>query len=77
MSIGPVASELNVQAHAPVVDTERTQQSSTIQTQQIRNLPINRRHFLDFALLTPGVVETNHMVDGTDYRVVQARLSRG
>jgi hypothetical protein len=72
MVLTQVTTEVSVVAEAPVVDSERTQQSSTIQTQQIRNLPINRRNYLGFALLTPGVVETNDIVDGTDFRVVQA-----
>ncbi|MGH9631875.1 MAG: carboxypeptidase regulatory-like domain-containing protein, partial [Bryobacteraceae bacterium] len=72
MEVSQVATEISVTAEAPVVDSERTQQASTIQWQQIRNLPINRRNYLDYALLTPGVVETNDIVDGTDFRVVQA-----
>lgn len=75
MVLGQVSAEVNIMAETPAVDVERTQQSSTIQTQQIRNLPINRRNYLDFALLTPGVVETTSMVDGTDYRVLQAPQS--
>lgn len=73
--LSDVSTEVSVQAEAQTVDVQRTQQSSTIQTQQIRNLPINRRNYLDFALLTPGVVETTSMVDGSDYRVVQAPQS--
>jgi hypothetical protein len=75
MVLTQVSTEVMVEANASVVESERTQQANTIQTQQIRNLPINRRNYLDFALLTPGVVETNDMVDGTDYRVVQAPQS--
>jgi hypothetical protein len=75
MILSEVSQEVNVIAETPVVDVERTQQSSTVQRQQIVNLPINRRNYLDFALLTPGVVETTTMVDGNDYRVVQAPQS--
>lgn len=75
MVVSQVSTEVSVIAEPPVVDSQRTQQSSTLQSQQIRNLPINRRNYLDFALLTPGVVETNDLVDGTDYRVVQAPQS--
>jgi hypothetical protein len=41
----------------------------------VENLPINRRSYLDFALLAPGVVETNDLVDDNDYRVAQAPQS--
>ncbi len=75
LSLSQLETELNVKAEPPVVETERTQQAATIQTEQILNLPINRRSYLDLALLTPAVVETNDMVDGTDYRVVQAPQS--
>lgn len=75
MVVSQVTTELNVEAHAPVLDTDRTQQASFIQSEQINNLPINRRSYLDFALLTPGVFETNHMVDSTDFRVVQTPQS--
>jgi hypothetical protein len=73
--VSNVSTEVSVVADAPVVESERTQQSSTIQTQQLRNVPINRRNYLDYALLTPGVTETTSMVDGTDFRVVQAPQS--
>jgi hypothetical protein len=75
MTVGQVTTEVSVSAEIPAVEPERTQQSSTLQSQQILNLPINRRNYLDFALLTPGVAETNDMVDGTDFRVVQAPQS--
>ncbi|HET8550417.1 MAG TPA: TonB-dependent receptor, partial [Bryobacteraceae bacterium] len=75
MMVGQVTTEVNVSGEMSTVEPERTQQSSTLQSQQILNLPINRRNYLDFALLTPGVAETNDLVDGTDFRVVQAPQS--
>ena len=75
LEVGAVTTEITVQAEPPVVETERTQQANTIDRQRIDGLPINRRNYLDFALLAPGVVETNHLVDSTDYRVVQTPQS--
>jgi len=75
LAVSALSTEVHVAAEVPGVEVQRTQQSSTVQTQQIQNLPINRRNYLDFALLTPGVVETTSMVDATDYRVVQAPQS--
>src|SRR5262249_54016869 len=46
-----------VETDEPMIETERTHQSSTITQRPINNLPINGRNFLDFARLTPGVVE--------------------
>lgn len=75
MAVSAMAIEVDVVAEASVIEPQRTQQASTIESVRIRNLPINRRNYLDFALLTPAVVETNDMVDGTDYRVVQTPQS--
>src|SRR5689334_12585398 len=47
---------VQVNAEAPVVETTRTSQSDTVGDRQIANLPTNGRNFLDFTLLTPGVV---------------------
>ena len=50
------ASEtVNVTAEAPVVETTRTQVSSTVNERAVANLPANGRNFIDFVLLTPGV----------------------
>jgi hypothetical protein len=75
LSLLAVATEVTVDAEIPVVEPGRTQQANTIESVRIRNLPINRRNYLDFALLAPGVFETNDLVDGTDFRVVQAPQS--
>src|SRR5215468_88797 len=53
---GPIDSVL-VETAEPLIETERTHQSSTITQRPINKLPINGRNFLDFARLTPGVVE--------------------
>jgi hypothetical protein len=66
---------VTVSEEAAQVDATRTQQADAISQRQIMNLPVNRRSYLDLALLTPGVTETSTLVDGTDYRVVQAPQS--
>lgn len=68
-------SEVVVTTQAPVIEMNRTQQSSTIDSLRLANLPINRRNYLDFALLTPGVVETNNLVENTDFRLAQTPQS--
>jgi outer membrane receptor protein involved in Fe transport len=40
---------------SPAIETSRTQVSNNVNEQQIRELPVNGRNFIDFALLTPGV----------------------
>ncbi|MDQ2899562.1 MAG: carboxypeptidase-like regulatory domain-containing protein, partial [Acidobacteriota bacterium] len=45
--------------YRPVVDSERTQQADFIDALQLMNLPVNRRNYLDLALLTPGVTSSD------------------
>jgi carboxypeptidase family protein len=54
-----------------VVETARTQQSSVISNKQINDLPLSRRTYLDFALLTPGVTDSDNIADSSDFRVAQ------
>ena len=75
MSVEEVGSHLEVTSQAPVIDTDRSQQSSTLEQQTIQNLPINRRNFLDLTLLTPGVADSNTLVDSNDYRIAQTPQS--
>jgi hypothetical protein len=51
-----VTETVKVSAPSPLVDTARTSAGSTLKERVVRNLPINGRNFLDFTLLTPGVV---------------------
>ena len=76
LTIGDVGAVVDVlQNDQPLVDTERTAQSSVITARQLNNLPINRRNFLDFALLTPGVTDANNINDSNDFRVAQTPQS--
>lgn len=76
LTVGAVGAVVDVlQGEQVLVDTERTQQSSVISSRQLNNLPINRRNFLDFALLTPGVTDADNINDSTDFRVAQTPQS--
>ncbi len=59
---------VDVAASAPLLDFDRTHQASVVTSERIENLPINRRNYLDFALLTPGVSETNSVANAFDFR---------
>lgn len=71
LTLGTAAQSIVVSAVAerPAIDTHQTAQADHIDSVRIENLPINRRDYLDLALLTPGVVDTNHMVDDRDSRI--------
>lgn len=75
LSVGAVEAVVNIVAGSDVVEVERTQQSSVIGEQQIENLPINRRNYLDFVLLTPGVTDSDSIIDSSDFRVAQTPQS--
>ena len=57
------------------IEPERVQQADHIDSVRIQNLPINRRDYLDLALLTPGVVDTNYVANATDRRIVPTPTS--
>jgi outer membrane receptor protein involved in Fe transport len=55
LEVGTAQETVSVSAEAPVVESTRSQTSTTVTEQQVRELPINGRNFLDFTVLTPGV----------------------
>ena len=55
MAVSGVAETVNVSGGTPIIETSRSQVSSTITEVSVQNLPVNGRNFIDFALLTPGV----------------------
>jgi Carboxypeptidase regulatory-like domain len=62
VSRGGAIDSVAIETEQPLVEPERTHQSSTITQRPINNLPINGRNFLDFARLTPGVIEESPAV---------------
>ena len=75
MELGGLATELNVTAEVPIVETERSHQASTIDEVAIRELLIDRRDYLTYSLLAPGVVDSRALADASDFRVPQVRDS--
>ncbi len=55
MKIGSATETVDVSAEPDSIDTARTELSTQINERSVENLPINRRDFSRFALLTPGV----------------------
>ena len=55
MVVGSMSETVTVTGASPVVETGRTQVTSTVGEVAVQNLPVNGRNFIDFALLTPGV----------------------
>ncbi|MFN0103798.1 MAG: carboxypeptidase regulatory-like domain-containing protein [Bryobacteraceae bacterium] len=60
-----------VTAEVPLIESQRTQQSNTLTQDAVRNLPINRRDYLTFSLLAPGVADSKALADSNSFRVKQ------
>jgi hypothetical protein len=52
-----VSTSVEVSGESPLLDTEKTEVSQTVDQQLISNLPVNGRNWSDFVLLTPNVVQ--------------------
>ncbi len=57
MPTGSVSTSIEVTSESPLLDTEKTEVSQTVDAQLISNLPVNGRNWSDFVLLTPNVVQ--------------------
>lgn len=55
LRVGSATETVDVTSESDSVDTARTELSTQINQRSVENLPINRRDFSRFALLTPGV----------------------
>ncbi len=75
MKVSQVAESVEVTTEAPVVDTERGHQAEVITSQYIAELPINRRDYLTFTLLAPGVSDSTRLAGDQDFRVKQTPQS--
>src|SRR5271170_4709726 len=75
MKPSQVATVVEVTGQPPVVDTERGGQSDRISQQNIADLPIDRRDYLTFTLLAPGVSDATRLAGDQDFRVKQTPQS--
>ncbi|HWY59929.1 MAG TPA: carboxypeptidase regulatory-like domain-containing protein [Terriglobales bacterium] len=66
LSPGQVQTVVEVQDVGAVAEPTRSMVSEVITTQQIENLPVNGRQFIDFALLAPGVTIGDTTSGSTD-----------
>lgn len=71
LAVGAPTQIVEVTATPPAVEVERTHQANTINEAAVRNLPINRRDYLSFTLLAPGVADSKAMADANSFRVKQ------
>src|SRR5260370_33332737 len=55
MAVAGQSQSVTVTSETPILETTRSQVSSSVDDVVIENLPTNGRNFINFALLTPGV----------------------
>jgi hypothetical protein len=55
LSVAGQGESVTVTSETPLVETTRSQVSSTVDSQSVANLPVLGRNFINFVLLTPGV----------------------
>ena len=75
MKPSQVATVIEVTSEPPVVETERGSQADRISQDYIADLPIDRRDYLTFTLLAPGVSDSTRLAGDQDFRVKQTPQS--
>src|SRR5271168_3255391 len=75
LALASAATQVEVNAEPPVVETERGSQANTLNEEFIEDLPIDRRDYLTFTLLLPGVSDSTRLADDQDFRVKQTPQS--
>ena len=63
LKVATTQEEVTVTAEAPLIETSRTAQASSVNERSVANLPVNGRNFIDFTLTTPGVVRDTRTGD--------------
>ncbi len=59
LAVESAQETVTVESEPAVMETARTQVAGTVMQNEVRNLPLNGRNFLDLTLLIPGVSPTN------------------
>lgn len=61
-----------VEGESQLAEPDRSQQSNTIAGDSLQKLPIDKRNYLTYSLLMPGVADADALADANDYRPPQA-----
>jgi hypothetical protein len=75
LKVSGAAEKIEVTTEPPIVETARGHQADTVNEQYIRNLPIDRRDYLTYTLLMPGVNDSRTLANSHDFRVAQTPQS--
>src|SRR5262249_29503302 len=75
LKLAAASESVEVTAETPIVDAQRASQANTITHQLIVDLPIDRRSYLTYTLLMPGVSDSTRLASDADFRVRQTPQS--
>ncbi len=75
LKLAGLSGQVEVTSEIPVVETERGSQANTLTQEDIAQLPIDRRDYLTFTLLAPGVSNSTRLASDQDFRVKQTPQS--
>src|ERR1700730_6353723 len=73
MEVGDVSQSVQVEAAAPLLETDKSTLSSVVDSRTIANMPLNARQYLDLALLTPGALPSQPGQQGGGFNVAGGR----
>lgn len=57
LTVGSTATEVTVTGESPILDPQKTENSQTLDTNLVANLPVATRNWSSFVLLTPNVTQ--------------------
>jgi len=75
LKVAGMTSTVEVTSETPVVETQRGSQADTLTQNYIMDLPIDRRDYLTFTLLAPGVSNSSTIASNADFRPKQTPQS--
>jgi hypothetical protein len=75
LTLSQVTQSVEITTQLPVVETERSHLADTVTEDYIKDLPIDRRDYLTFTLLMPGVSNATRLSGDQDFRVKQTPQS--
>jgi Carboxypeptidase regulatory-like domain len=75
LNLAGLATRVEVNTEPPTVETQRGSQADTLTQDYIAGLPIDRRDYLTFTLLAPGVSNSTRLASDQDFRVKQTPQS--
>jgi len=64
LELGAMAETVVVEGSAPLIQTATSSQNATLGSQQVNELPVNRRNVTNLLSLAPGVTTSGSGVDG-------------